>query len=422
MPTPAAATVAAAFQRFCAAPRPSTLGPASWPRPIRRGYSTTESALAAQQRRRRVRFADADTVRERLLRAADDLRLTGARRNVLAAVLRLLCGWSRISDDRVRIHQIITLCGPHRHGPKTVGRVLAALQRDEFILYTPAQGRGTFATIAIHPRFLDGICELERDQAGRVITFSRPSPYSSKRKHLPTLRWRSGDARPDSVTVDAGEVREVLANVPEPFRSLPARLRWCLGKEIRTYLARGWRPDQLLTTLRAALPEQVRRPLLLARYRFRHNLIGAGPRLAPAQRAWDRRHRAEDRARYDAQQRRHAAAVFTATTAAIREKLLTALRNRLHLSTPLPDHTTAVIHAARLARRAFPEAPLREAVDRWIAQFYMFPAHADVPESNKPFTAAEPDRCVACGANGTPRQELPLRSIVCDRCWSREGM
>uniref|UniRef100_UPI003F495DD4 hypothetical protein n=1 Tax=Nocardia suismassiliense TaxID=2077092 RepID=UPI003F495DD4 len=224
------------------------------------------------------------------------------------------------------------------------------------------------------------------------------------------------------MAVNADEVCEVLVNAPEPFRSLPARLRWCLGKEIRTYLARGWRPDQLLTTLRAALPDRIRRPFLLARYRFRHNLVGAGPRLASAHRAWDRRDRAADRARYEAQQRRHAAVVFAATTGKVREKMLAALCTRLRLTTAPLDFTAAVIHAARLARRAFPEIPLRAAVDRWVAQFDVPASCACRPQRSESFPAAGDGCCVACGAKGIPRPELPLRSVVCDPCWSQEGM
>ncbi|MFI5782557.1 hypothetical protein [Nocardia sp. NPDC051570] len=386
---------------------------------LHRDADSTARAEHHRTYRRRIRFADADLVRDRVLGSAEDVIPAGARRNVLAATLALLCGWARLSDDRIRIRQLIGLCGPRRYDPKTIGRALAALHRDEFIRYIPARGRGAYATIAIHPRFLDGITELQRDPGGRVITFSHPPPYSSKRNHLPTLRPRSGAARPASVTVDAEEVREVLANAPEPFRSLRARLRWCLGREIRTYLTRGWRPDQLLATLAATLPDQVRRPLLLARYRFQRNLIGAGPRLAPAQRAWDRRHRADGRARHDEQQRRHAAAVFAATTATMRARMLTALCARLRLTAPLPDPTTAVIHAARLALRAFPDTSLGQAIDRWVAQFE--PSPSDVSDSPTP-TAEERDECVVCGAKGQPREELPLRSVVCERCWRQEGM
>ena len=48
-------------------------------------------------------------VRERVETNAAQLRLRGARRHVLAAVLKLLCGWSRITDDRVGLPQIVEL-------------------------------------------------------------------------------------------------------------------------------------------------------------------------------------------------------------------------------------------------------------------------------------------------------------------------
>uniref|UniRef100_UPI003F4949C6 hypothetical protein n=1 Tax=Nocardia suismassiliense TaxID=2077092 RepID=UPI003F4949C6 len=339
---------------------------------------------------------------------------------VLRAVLKLLCGWSRIHDDRVRIHQIIELCGPeHRYDPKTVGRTLAALRRGEFIDYTPALGRGRFATVAIHPRFLHGITELERDEDGRVVvTFSRRRPYISQRNHLPTPRSSrtSVGGRPREVKVDANEVRRVLASAPAIYRGMPRHLRWCLGREIRTHLARGFTARQLLDILAAPMPEQVERPLRLAKWRFSHNLIGAGPRLAPLQRAWDEQQRTAEHARYAADQRRRAVFVFAGTTAPIRHRMLAALRAKF--SAPIVDETTALVHAARMATRDNPGLPLTEAIHRWLdTQLPAAPATAET----RPAVAPEPDTgvCVACGADGgSVREELPLRSLVCDCCWT----
>ena len=93
-----------------------------------------------------MEFSDAATVRERVGTHAAQMRLRGARRHVLAAVLTLLCGWSKITDDRVGLPQIVELiaaAGGRRYDLKTIGRALAGLAADELIVYRPAQGRGT---------------------------------------------------------------------------------------------------------------------------------------------------------------------------------------------------------------------------------------------------------------------------------------
>ena len=114
--------------------------------------------------RQRVRFSDAEIIRERVESHASQLRLRGARRHVLAAVLKLLCGWSRIADDRVGLPQIVELIaerGERRYDLKTIGRALAGLAADELIVYRPAQGRGARAMIAIHDRFVADIEVLQ---------------------------------------------------------------------------------------------------------------------------------------------------------------------------------------------------------------------------------------------------------------------
>ena len=88
------------------------------------------------QKRQRVEFSDAAKVRERVETNAAQLRLRGARRHVLAAVLKLLCGWSKITDDRVGLPQIVELiaaAGGRRYDLKTIGRALAGLAADELI-------------------------------------------------------------------------------------------------------------------------------------------------------------------------------------------------------------------------------------------------------------------------------------------------
>ncbi len=173
------------------------------------------TSLPSSRRRRaatvgprpRVEFSDAAAVRERVESSAAELRLRGARRHALTAVLKLLCGYSRLTDDRIGLSQIVDLiaaAGRRRYDVKTVGRALASLAADELILYRPAQGRGKHALVAIHTRFTEGIEVLQRDRSGRVIvdytghsktdsvTFSEPLPYIDQKNYLPTSGTTGG--------------------------------------------------------------------------------------------------------------------------------------------------------------------------------------------------------------------------------------
>lgn len=383
----------------------------------------SESRATTPLARPRIAFADADLVRERVQSAAAESQLAGARDAVLRAVLKLLCGWSRIKDDRIRIHQIIDQLEPGlAYDPKTVGRALAALQRGEFIVYTAARGRGRFAEIAIHARFLDGIEQLERGADGRVVTFSRRRPYISQRNHLPTLRTAQASGRPTEVPVDPDDVRRVLAEAPEHFRGLPRHLRWCLGREIRHHLGRGFTAEQLLAILSAPGPDRVDRPLRLAKWRFAHNLVGTGPRLAPLQRAWDAAHRDEERKRHTDDLTERLAAVHAATTAPMRHRMLDALRAKL--GEPIVNEAAAVAHAARIACREHPGMPLASAISRWVDQRFPLPTYAEKTAETNTAAAAETetDGCVHCQASSAPiRDELPLRSAVCDHCWNYDA-
>ncbi|WP_280381370.1 hypothetical protein [Nocardia wallacei] len=369
--------------------------------------------------RPRIAFSDATTVRSRIQDAADTLGLTGAREHALRAVLHLLCGWSRTHDDRIRIQQvgdaIVDLCGQqHRYDPKTIGRALRDLHREALITYSPARGRGRCATIAIHDRFLAGIQELARDTAGQVITFSRRPPYISKGvKNPPTPQIRIDAAgRPVGLKINPTEVRQVFAGLPAEYQALPKRLRWCLGQEIRRYLGRGWTAERILGILAAPLPAGVSRPLRLARWRLTHNMPGSGPRLAKLQRAWDRDHTAAQKATAATERQRRLDEVHAATTESVRARLLVALQARLPKRTRLVvDEAPALVHAARMATREFPGHELADALHQWLT--------AHLPETAA--EAPESPHCVACGApGGTVRDDLPLRSLVCDPCWTAD--
>lgn len=340
--------------------------------------------------RGRVAFRVADEVSARVQDAAAELVLTPSRRTVLSAVLRLLCGWSRVADDRVRLGQVVELTRTASSAPlvaKTVARALGDLTAAEIIVYTPAVGRGRFATVALHPRFLDGVDQLERDETGRVVPLSAPSPSISKTKNpLPPSGHRRGrrenpggrssattkntstsqvapGTRPTSVPVHRDDVATVLSGLDPVYLAVPPRVRTALIREIRRQLGRGWGPAEVGAALGGALPEQVLRPLLLARWRFAMNLRCAGPRLERLQRAWDQ---AEARVAHElAVQHRQDLAERNAMAATFDEALRARLTERL--GHPYLPAAVAVRMAMSAAQQAYPQLTAVAAARRWVS-------------------------------------------------------
>lgn len=402
------------------------------------------------QKRERVSFEDASIVRERVQSRVAQMRLRGARRLVMAAVLTMLCEkWSKITDDKMRLAQLVDVIaegGGRRYDLKTVGRALASLAADEFIVYRPAQGRGARAFIAIHSQFVVDVDVLERDQSGRVITdytgrpgpdsvtFSEPRPYIDQRSYLPTLRTDStrNATRPTEVKVPRGELKTVMDGLPEPMATLPKHLRWKLGSEILQRLKRGWRADQILDLLNADMPADVQRPYKLAVWRLQHNLLGVGPRLRPLQQAWDAEATAAARATAEDTKDRRFADIAAVTSAQVREKALRA--SELTFKQAVTDPKAALAVVARRASAKFPQLPLGDALARWsddvLASCSPCPETAD-PQAVPALTSLSTDllmdlaisggcNCVMCGSDrGVYRPELPLKSMatVCDLCW-----
>lgn len=413
------------------------------------------TSLPSSRRRRaatvgprpRVEFSDAAAVRERVESSAAELRLRGARRHALTAVLKLLCGYSRLTDDRIGLSQIVDLiaaAGRRRYDVKTVGRALASLAADELILYRPAQGRGKHALVAIHTRFTEGIEVLQRDRSGRVIvdytghskpdsvTFSEPLPYIDQKNYLPTLRndRRRETPRPIGVKVPRGELKTVMDGLPEPMAQLPKHLRWKLGSEILQRLKRGWRADQILDVLNAEMPAQVLRPYKLAIWRLQKNVVGSGPRLRPLQAAWDARAAAAARAEAEDTKERRFADLAAMTSPELREQVL--LADEARFGRRSKDPLAALGVAARLVTFMFPEMPLAEALARWASD--VLAEHEPQPVAVQPVSAVPSlseellmdlaitggCNCVVCGSDhGTYRPELPLKAMatVCDQCW-----
>lgn len=431
--------------------------------------------------RPRIRVRDAKVVRARLQARAAELKLRCGTLLVLNAVLALLVGWKRIRDDQLRLSQVCAQfpAGARWLSPTTVGRLLAKLAALELITYQPARGRAACAEIAIHPAFLDGIYELQRDSAGRVVTdnlTSAPRPGDSRggsgsadncplcaRLRLqpetslppvvgtenvnfsrepfligdlspktPLPPAADGDfdhelgSRPTAVAVDPGEVREVHDALPKPFASLPKHLRWLLGEQIRARLAAGWRPDQILEALCAPMPAEVRRLYRLAVWRLAQNMPGAGPRLTPLQQAWDRRDAAaKRRADADADARWYAA-VTAVTSDDERSRLLRA--DTVKFGRRSANPTAALAHAGRMATRRFPGVELWDALRRWADDVLGNREQAGEPlDGSAPTSGLDVlaqlgitgDACALCGAvDAVGRPQLAIAATrVCDRCW-----
>lgn len=400
--------------------------------------------------RERIAFDDATTVTARVRSHAASLGLRGSRRLVLAAVLTLLCTqWSKITDDQMRLRQLvdaIATAGGRRYDLKTIGRALASLAADELIVYRPAQGRGKHAFIAIHSRFTDGIEVLERDDSQRVIvdysgrskpesvTFSEPRPYIDQKNYLPTLRndKQHETSRPTGVKVPKGELKTVMDGLPAPMANLPKHLRWKLGSEILQRLKRGWRADQILDVLTAEMPADVQRPYKLAIWRMQRNIVGSGPRLRPLQQRWDAAAAAAARTEAEDTKTRRFSDLAAVTSADVREKALRA--SEVTFKRAVTDPMAALAVVARRASAKFPELPLAEALTRWSDD--VLASYEPEPESVElqPIPAATSlsadllmdlaisggCSCVMCGSDrGVFRPQLPLKSMatVCDRCW-----
>lgn len=393
--------------------------------------------------RPRVLKSDARKVLTRVQACAADMRLRGARKAVLAAVLVLLPGrHSRVTDDAVRLHQLADLiveAGGRRYCDKTIGRALASLAADDLIAYTPAQGRGNRALLAIHSRFVDDVEVLQRDETGRVIvpesvTFSEaPSSYRPKANYPPTPRstddQASSDSRPIGVEIHPDEVREVFAALPEAYQGLGTRTRWRLGGLIRRQLGRGWLPEQIIAILAAPMPGGIKSPLHLAMWRLAKNQPGSGPRLRPLQQAWDAAAASAERSRRDQAVEQSLAEITQATTADQRDRALRAEAVRFG---PITNPRTALVSAARAAVRRFPNCSLATALARWaegiLAEQHTTATTATAEHRPSPVVpdlglelaiSTVTGHCVSCQCSpGTLRTELPIPVPVCDSCWA----
>ena len=397
-------------------------------------YAETASGRLADvvELRPRVNYHSADCVTLRMTEAGRQARVRGSVSEVLGAVIALLPrDWSRISDNRVRLSQLVNLC-PSRPHQRTVGRALRRLADLDFLHYEPACGRGATALIQVHERFLHGISELERDESGAVVVpFSGPytSLFPKGKVPQPAKQEPAADAvtecRPIEVAVDRNELRTILDQLPPLLADLPRNLRWLLGREVHAKLARGHLPEEILRILEAPAPAGVERPYKLAVWRLTQNMPGAGPRLRPLQRQWDQEQRAADEQARIATVAEDYRQVEEATTAEQRDQLVVAMGE---LFGRADDPRTAILTAVRRARRQYPGLPAAAAVDSWLAHGdrRLAPRTAPVGVVDSPLgleglssiRELGVQLCVSCGGPGVVRPELPLPTVACDGCLS----
>lgn len=205
--------------------------------------------------------------------------------------------------------------------------------------------------------------------------------------------------------------------MPTVFKQLPRHLRWRLGREVRNRLAAGYEPEQILDVLQAPLPPDVERPWRLALWRLSHNMTGAGPRLRPLQRQWDSQAAEERRHNAKANDQRWYEAVTSVTDPRTRRELLAALTAKVDCE--IRDERRGLAHVGRMAVRQFGE-DIKQALRLWLGTW----APAAAPVASEAFPAPTSDpcddlTCVACQqVHGVVREALPLRSAVCDGCWT----
>lgn len=381
--------------------------------------------MTARTARPRILRADAALVRARMEAAAAPLGLRCGLRAVFQAVLTLTVGHNKLVDDPRMHHIALRLpAGARALSATTIGRLLAQLAALELIVYTPARGRGRSAEVAVHPRFSEGIRELDRDQRGKVIIPNRtptagpesgpkqgstsdlkqgPDLDSWASRHAENVKFSSpaylykafpkrptcptdpttgsdlvaSSRRPIEVDVEHGAAGRVLAAIPACYRQAPWPVRRSLYRAIHAQLKRGWRTDQVIDVLAAPLPSEVRRPLVLARIRFAKSQPGAGPRLQPLQQAWERARDAARTAGWAGDLAAQYAAIVDEVGPDVARRMAVADRRRTGEATPrraeqaLEDEKLhdqrAAVNAARVIRRDYPGEPLQIAVRRWLA-------------------------------------------------------
>ncbi len=392
-------------------------------------------------------------VLHRVESAADELGVRCGTRVVLEAVLHLLGRWKVVRDNRVRLYQVLEYfpADARKLTLKSVSRNLKELHALELIDYRPAVGRSSYGVLAIHPRFLDGITALKRDEDGRVIARESTAdelenvPFSRAlticRQSITSLPSGTDDSdpyvpdtRPTRVGVPPKAIQRVLHGLPETFSGMTDKLRWKLGAAVGDRLKRGWTEEQILANLAAPMPEGVRDPGALGIWRLRHNMIGAGPVLAKVQRTYDELIAQRRRSKHESQ---HAQAfvrvcaelpphmidaLAQAATSATQAKFGAASLRVARESMGSDVHfEKAVVQAVRMAKLRHPGMSAKNAAKAWLDEQRIKSAAFCEPAPREDQWWMQPGGgCVDCGNPDAPtRTEMPLPTPLCEDCWDR---
>lgn len=385
--------------------------------------------------------------------AADELGVRCGSRAVLEAVLNLLGSWKVVRDNRVRLYQVLEYfpAGTRKLALKSVSRILKELHALELINYQPAMGRSSYGVLAIHPRFLDGITALKRDEDGQVIVREASAdelenvPFSRAlticRQSITSLPSETDgtdpyvpDTRPTRVGVPPKAIQRVLHELPETFSAMTDKLRWKLGAAIGDRLTRGWTEDQILANLASPMPESVRDPGALGLWRLRRNMIGSGPVLAKVQRAYDELVAQRRRTKHDGEHERAFArvsaelpaylidAIAQAATSATQAKFGAASLRVARESMGSDMHfEKAVVQAVRMAKLRHPGTSTNNAARAWLDEQRAKSAAFCEPAPRDDQWWMQPGGgCVDCGNPDAPtRTQMPLPTPLCEDCWDR---
>ena len=272
-------------------------------------------------------------------------------------------------------------------------------------------------------------------------------------------RWRTAPRPLALQRLAAGLVAPAQAHSPDDRGRTTALIAGLdgvhLGQICDAITAAGidhtaWSPRALTDALTADMratgltwPERIERPA--AFFAARLQRLPTRPHTStPKSPDHRRRHtQAQDQARTQAERDAHHrdiaeryAQLCAATTATQRTRLLDADTAKYGRRSPSP--TAALAHAARKATTMFPHLELTHALNAWadhilnpspVSQMNptSFPNN-DIDHRHNPQRPGHaPDlttqlaidaHCVLCGTDqATPRTDLPLASMVCDRCW-----
>lgn len=130
--------------------------------------STT--AVEQQPSHGRERYVDVGRAIRQAHARAREVEITSAERDVLSAIVDLVCSYSRLTDG-ISIEQLAVCCQRH---PKTVAKALARLDRLRIVVYRPGGGKGR-----------GSVSQIGLPAAERVALEGSPSSTEGERLETP---------------------------------------------------------------------------------------------------------------------------------------------------------------------------------------------------------------------------------------------